>query len=111
MAATAPSTFVILIDNCITPWGQHPEHRADEFNLDNATTNEQLTVRNGHFKKPKYGDILHYVEIMRHPKGANAKMRDWLKQRAYYEKKYQEGNKDDEKQVISLNTWPRLTIG
>ena len=101
LATTAPSTFVILISQ--------PFHlpRVEEFNLENATTSEQLTLRNGHFKKAINGKILfNYVEIMRHPKGANAKMREWLMQRAYYEKKYNKDNK--EMQVISIG-W--LNIG
>ena len=87
MAATTASTFVILLHF------YYNEHniRVEEFTMDKAATNEQLAVRNGIFERPEGYDI-HYVEILRHPKGAETIMRDWIKKRAYYEKKYKDGN-------------------
>ena len=69
---------------------------------------------------PKYfwGDI-HYVVILRHPAGAAAKMQEWLKNRAYYEKKWKhygpegmlEGVDDDEDEWKQIRINPQLTIG
>jgi len=89
MAAATSSKFVIFLHFY---YGE--QHiRVEEFNIDNAATNEQLTVRNAMFKMhPVSSNSIHYVEILRHPKGADAKMRDWVKGRAYYEKKYKDGN-------------------
>ena len=61
--------------------------------MENATTKEELTARNGMFKRPCLDDI-HYVEIVRNPAGANANMREWIKKRGYYEKKFDD--RDDE---------------
>ena len=98
LAATAPSTFAILIE-------RHEHNRADEFTFYNAATKEEFSVRNAHFIKPRYVNIIYYVEIMRHPKGADAKMRDWIEKRAFCDD-------DREKQIlIGMSSWPSLTIG
>ena len=88
--------------------------------MENATTKEELTVRNACFKNPAVEfeiDIqhmeqtlienIHYVEILRHPRGADVKMREWVKQMAYHEKKYTE----EANQVITIGGWTPLTIG
>ena len=82
MTATTSSAFVIFLQFNLSE--QHL--RADESTIENATTKEQLTVRNGIFKWLWTG--IHYVEILRNPIGADAKMLEWIKERAYYEKKF-----------------------
>ena len=78
-----------------------------EFKCENANTKEQLVARNEYYGKPVgWEKDAHYVEILRHPLGAEAKMQDWLRERAYFEKY------GDERQVISTGLgWPMLTIG
>ena len=88
MAATTSSTFVIYLQ---LPLGYHYYlfGRIEEFNIENATTNEQLVVQIACYDMeldPE--DDVHYVELLRHPKGANAEIQEWLKERAYYEKSH-----------------------
>ena len=111
MAATVQSTFVIFLEffNFIDR-----DERAKEFTVQNPATNEQLSIRNAHFNKPfvqfgGHGQI-NYVEVLRHPIGADANMREWVKQRAYYDYKYDYQVRDKAEQVISL-TGPSLIIG
>ena len=96
---------------------QHPQQRADELQIENAATNEQLAAQNKVFKSANYGlHIHHYLEIVRHPKGANTKIREWIEQRAYYENKYKhddDGSRsyhEADEQMISIPE-PALTIG
>ena len=88
MLATTQSAFV-----CYLQFDRH--HRADEGTFENATTKEQLAIRNAQFKRPD-GIIIHYVEIVRHPAGAEAKMREWIKGWAYYEARDKEAARDGE---------------
>lgn len=83
MAATTSSTFVVFLEF----YGH--AYPTDKINLQNATTKEQLTIRDAMFKIPKQFERIRYVEILRHPIGAEAKLREWIEQRAYYEKIYQ----------------------
>ena len=90
LTATTSSTFVCFLEF-------HPQRRrANEFNYENANTKEQLTVRNTVFNF-KYYDLkeLHFVQILRHPVGATAKMQEWIKQRAYWEKIDESHNHED----------------
>ena len=96
------------------------------FNIENSTTKEQLVIRNAIFETPEtevyYGGIIRYAEVVRHPIGAAAKMREWVDKRAYFEDAYYktEEEGDDEEgpqpyyeafeQVIWI-AWPSLTIG
>ena len=80
---------------------------AEEFTIENAATNEKLSVRNAIFQKPMNGTDMHYAEIVRHPTGADAQIREWIKQRAYYEKDYSSeidglGQYDKEEQTIKI---------
>ena len=95
MAATNSATFVIFLHY----YYGHPIH-VEEFNIHNAATNEQLTVRDAIFEAPK-GPGIHYVEILRHRKGEDAKIREWIEERAYYEKKcgYDDGIGIEPKQI------------
>ena len=77
----------------------------NEFILENTDTNEQLTVRNAIFEKPMNGDKIHYVQILRYPMGAEAKMWGWIE--ANGRRLYQEADE----RVISIGGWPSLTIG
>ena len=78
--------------------------------MENAATNEQLGVRNAILELPEtekhQGLDIHYVEIVRHPAGADAKIRDWIEKRAYFEKIYTENVEEEQQIMIS---WP--TIG
>ena len=75
--------------------------RADEPPIQNAATKEQLSIRNAIFKKPGNEGEIQYVEIVRHPAGADVNMREWIKKRAYFVKKYKNHPTDgDEDQVI-----------
>ena len=105
LAATTQATFVIFID----PIPSSQQHHVDEFNYENATTKEQLTVRNAIFEKPG-GNVIHYVEILRHQMGANATMREWIKNRAHYEKLYKVDG-DEAEQIVRIRGWPPPTIG
>ena len=61
-----------------------------------------MTVRNAFFDKP-YADEKHYVEIVRHPAGADAQMQEWIKERDYFETKYKNNETDgDENQVMLI---------
>ena len=83
MAATTSTTFVIFLQ-----FDRGEQHiHMEEFNIENAATNEQLTVRNAIFGRPK-GRNIHYVKVLRHSTGEDAKCREWIEDRAYYEKKY-----------------------
>ena len=109
MAATTPSTFVIFLQS----FHSEPEGhvRVEKFTIDNAATNEQLTVRNAMFKMhPTSSNSIHYVEIVRHPRGAEAKMRDWVKGRAYYKNNYKDDDDEelDEEKLIWIK---QPTIG
>ena len=82
----------------------------------NAVTNEQLTIRNANFTNANTNSNINidYVEIVRHPMGEAAKMRDWLKQRAYYERMYSRTSYDNDNgtmQEISIDLPTRLIIG
>ena len=60
-----------------------------------------MTVRNAIFELPPDPDdntprYLRYVEVLRHPVGAGAKIWDWIKKRAYYQKKYKDDDADKE---------------
>ena len=63
-----------------------------------------------------YGDEIHYVEIVRHPIDADDKMRNWIKERAYYEER---NKRDDDKtkpfheaeRMIWIGGWSSMTIG
>ena len=79
LTATTRSAFVIYIEHYLS------RHVAEERTDPNATTNEQLSVRNAVFKAPMYREKIRYVEIMRYPTGAEANMREWVKRRAYFE--------------------------
>ena len=106
MAATAQRTFVIFLEFN----DRNGRNRTDEFKIEHATTKEQLTVRNAKYNKE--WDIFCepvekcYVEILRHPTGADASMREWLKELAYYEKRYEyDGYYHEaiEEQVINID--------
>ena len=85
--------------------------RAEEFAVQNAATNEQLTVRNAHFYK-SYWHNAHYVEVLRHPIGADTNMRELVKEWAYYENKYKFPNEDrDEAEQVIFIAGPSLPIG
>ena len=111
-AATTSSAFVIFLEHIFFSEEEHL--RAEERTIQNATIKEQLSVRNAIFVKPRNGYTIDYVEILRHPTGDDAKMQEWLKQRAYYEKEYKQYEEDaavdDSKQVIFID-WENLTIG
>ena len=81
----------------------------------NAVTNEQLSIRNANFTHANaYSNInIDYVDIVRHPMGEAGKMREWLKQRAYYERMYNRSYDNDNgtMQEISIDLPTRLIIG
>ena len=91
LAATIPTTFVVYLQFYYSA----NVKQADEFKIENAATNEELTVSNAIFT-PRYGDGINFVEILRHPAGADTKMREWLKKRAYFEKQFEAQDEDDE---------------
>ena len=97
-AATSPSTFIIYLQHALR---QHQRLDAEERTLTNAATKEELTVRNAVFQAGALP--YHYVEIMRHPIGAEANMREWVKERAYYEKTWNPTAYGEEEQVIWIN--------
>ena len=99
-AAATPSTFAIRIDYLTAKPG-------DEI-IENATTNEQLAIRHGYFDSQQHGTI-HFVEILRHPMGADANLREWLKKRDYYENRYNNAQHEEERK-IQISGY-ELTIG
>ena len=101
METTAQSAFVVLLQFKYTE--QHL--RAEELTFENAATKEELTIRNAQFKWLKHGIDIHYVEILRNPMGAGAKMRGWIEKRGNLEKKY---NDPDNNKLIWID---QLTIG
>jgi len=105
LAATSPSIFVIFLES-----SQSEQHnRAEKLTIQNAATKEQLVVRNVCFNTTWGFDVI-YVEIVRHPIGACAKIREWIKKRAYYEKFYGRSY-DETEQIISVERWEPLSIG
>ena len=95
MSATNSSAFVIFLE--------FYQSSVEEITIENATTKEQLTIRNAIFKKPNEDEV-HYAEILRHPTGAN---QEWIGYRAYYERMYNDEGEDP--QVICIES--ELTIG
>ena len=51
------------------------------------------------------------MEVVRHPRGADSKMREWIEQKAYYEKKFNNIYADEAEQQLIEITGPVLTIG
>jgi len=102
LTATTQSAFAIFLE-----FYQSERHlRTDEFNIENPATKEQLSIRNAIFKKPN-GDDIHYVEVLRHPMDADAKMQEWIEKRAFYKK-----NKFDSHGEANKVIWiDDLTIG
>ena len=97
LAATTQSAFVIFLQ-----FFRLQSHlRADELTFENEATNEELTIRNAIYEKPN-GEIVHYVEVLRHPIGAEAKMRKWVKERAYFEQTYNSSNEIDSNKDIRI---------
>ena len=101
LGATTASTFVISLEF----YRDELHDRVEEFKLENAKTNELLAARNAQVQNES--DV-HHVQIVRHPSGADAIMRECIEKRAYYENMCTDGN--PVKQVISIG-WPLLTIG
>ena len=79
---------------------EEQRNRIAEFKLENAATKEELTVRTACFKR-KWRDH-YYVEILRHSKGAGAKMQEWIERRAHYEKMFSNYEYEAEQQLISI---------
>ena len=108
MAAITSSTFVIFIRN-------HSNFRPDERAEQSLDTDEELAVRNALFESAlEEENNIEYVEIMRHPIGAETKMREWIKERAYFEKKCRGRYFDDVEQHDQLEQVvcvTQLTIG
>ena len=77
--------------------------RAEEFTVQNTATNEQLAIRNAILDKQYWGRT-EYMEVLRHPIGADAKIREWIEQRAFYTSKYKYSwqKLDEAEQVISI---------
>ena len=113
LSATTCATFVIFIDSSQL-LEQH--NRVEEFTIENAITKEKLTVRNDQAEWPElhgYGSDLHYVKIMRNPMGADARMQEWIEERAYYQQEHNNqyyGTLTEQQQpMICVGPW--LTIG
>ena len=95
LAATTSSAFVIFLE-----FDYSERHlRVGEFTFENAATKEELTVRDAIFKNPLNGADVHYVELLRHPIGADAIMREWIAKRAYYEKQYSSHVDENNKEI------------
>ena len=92
MAALTPSTFAIILELNSADRNK----RANELAVQNAATNEQLIVRYANFYH------INYVEVLCHPIGADANMRERVKEWAYHE--YKNNYKYDHQadQVISI---------
>ena len=109
MAATSSATFAIFLEFAYFDANK----RAEEFTVQNTATNELLAVRNAVFQP--YWRNIHYVEVVRHPIGAEANMRELVKEWAYYERKYTSNSnyynqvREEAEQVIFIA--PKLTIG
>ena len=108
MAATTQSTFIIFLEFKYHLGARNK--RAKEFTVQNTATNEQFDVRNAIFDKPYWGRT-DYAEVLRHPIGADAEIREWIEQRAYYTSKYKYmwQKLDEAEQVISIS--PSFIIG
>ena len=107
MDATAPSAaFVIFLELC-GEWRQR-DYRAEELTIQNAATKEQLVVRNASFIT-KYRIRVRYVEIQRYPVGAEANMREWIKNKKEY-KSIQYHDEAVPEQMISIDGYS-LTVG
>ena len=59
-------------------------------------------MRNASFTKQSGEDIF-YTEVLRHPVGAGATMREWVKQRAYYER-FEPQFYDEAEQVLWIDS-------
>jgi hypothetical protein len=68
-----------------------------------------MTVRNASFRWLKHGVDIHYAEILRHPFGTDANMREWIEGRAYFEKKY--NSNGEAERMILIGDCSGLTIG
>lgn len=75
MTATTSASFAIFLK---FNFYADRNKRAKEFTVQNVATNEQLAVRN-----IKPGNFVRYVEILRHPIGADANMRKLVKEWAF----------------------------
>ena len=89
MTATTSATFAIFIELKFS----ERDFRVEEFNIEKTATNEQLTVRNAVY------NLHHYVEIKRHSIGADAFMREWIKERASAYAYYVVKKVDEDKQI------------
>jgi len=109
MAATSSATFAIFLELD----RDDRNKRAEESTVQNTATNELLAVRNAVFQQNWHN--IHYVEVVRHPIGAEANMRELVKEWAYYERKYTSNSnyynqvREEAEQVIFIA--PKLTIG
>ena len=105
-ATTTSSAFVVYLQVCYMSLNHllinyvPPHERPAEFTIQNAATKEQLTLRNAEIEtKANDGIFYYYVEVLRHPIGAEAKMREWVKEWAYYELLW---NQRGMKQVVRI---------
>ena len=110
MSATNSALFVIFLD---FNRREEQHNRVEEFTIENVATKEELTVRTAHFqyKVFNYKADHYYVEIVRNPKGANTKMQEWIKERAHYEKKFNNHKWEDEAEQKLISLGPCLTFG
>ena len=107
VAATSLATFAIFLEFFYTYDRKKRANELKEFTAQNPATNEHLAVRNAIFEKQAAGPV-YYVEVLRHPIGADASMRELVKEWAIFEKKYD--FRGEQEQVISV-AGPSLTIG
>ena len=105
LAATTSATFVIHLEK---DFGLGLPPSPEEPPLKNAATNEELTIRNAIFKS-QFGPT-HYVEVLRYPTGSNARMQEWVKQRAFFEQYEKCLKEDDDGAEQQITVYPP-TIG